>query len=260
MLLPYRASLRRILFNDIKLMKKSDLFKLFLIIALIMALSAIIYFRKTPLAEEKIVKEAPPIHYFGDSNISLAKINLKVFYFIPEDRQGLINNSWQNLIEPAVKSADIFHKIQFFDRSKINYEIYPTPVIGFKKAIDYDTEDTNRGNPRALENIFQELNERVLFSKIEKDEFLAIYIIYQGVGASGAKNASLLSFDYLADKNYEISKNSLFYHEFAHALGMPDHYDLESGIDNSFDILGFGKNKPLENAFIGISVKKEMGL
>lgn len=238
--------------------------------ALIIVIGAVIYsFKNQRPDQKKIIIPAQSVHYFKDPSLSLDKISLKIIYFIPKDRSASINQSWKELIEPAVKDLQSFHKIQFDNRSVINYEIFPDPVIGLLEAIDYDTQDTNRGNPYALSAITDELQNRFFdpagdfykgnFAKTESEDFSVIYIIYQGVGASGIQGSALLSLSYFINAEFSGYKESLFYHEFAHTLGMPDRFDEESHIYTSFDILGNGKIRPLANAYIDFETKKEMG-
>jgi hypothetical protein len=125
-----------------------------------------------------------------------------------------------------------------------------------------------------------------------KNAYPVIGIIYEGVGASGgvilesakenveeianelkispshifitdiafARGFFLLARQFLTDEKYSFFGPSLLYHEFAHSFGLPDFYDPETNIVFSNDIMGAGRRRPIESAFIDRSLLIDLGV
>lgn len=134
-------------------------------------------------------------HLYGDSQRSIGRIKVAAVYFVPKDKEEEIDAGWRELLEENFKKLRAFHALQFQGRSEVSFTAYPEPVIGRKGHIAYDTADTNRGNPKALLNVSEELEERLFssagdlyrtdFWRHEEGEYSALFILYEGVGAVG---------------------------------------------------------------------------
>lgn len=130
------------------------------------------------------------------------------------------------------------------------------------------------------------------FSQRNPSEYPVLGIIYEGVGAAGgvihdselesteeiAKKLGLpesviykvdvksadgffiLSRSFLTEAEYEFNGPTQFYHEFAHTFGLPDGYDLETGVSQTFDIMGEGRRKPIEIMYLDRKFTRAMGL
>lgn len=276
-------------------MASKKIIAVILFFAVSLTAAAVIYFwffnqpAKTTLFQPQPARSA---HLYRNPDVSIEKIKLMVFYTVPSDKAGLIYGDWKNVVVRALKKITAFHSLQFRGRSEINYEIYPKPVILENSASFYDSN--NNGNARALKLIAEELEKREFIShaSFSEKDYPVLGIIYEGFGAIGgvieesvlesaeefaklknlpesvvfkvaiesADGFFLISKSYLSGKEHEFSGPSLLYHEFAHTLGIPDFYDFGTGLDFSEDIMGAGRNRPLDNNYLDADILKELGV
>ncbi|MDO8537069.1 MAG: hypothetical protein Q7R94_02380, partial [bacterium] len=200
---------------------------------------------------------------------------------------------WKEKLATTLDKAARFHDLQFRGASKLAYDIFPEPFILKQDNAHYDTDTTSAGNPRGLVNISEEIETRAFttsgdlynenFSAIDKSEYRVMALFYEGVGGAGGiiYESELDSPGEIAKKLgldesivYVVNINSvdgfllvnkrfldatIFYHEFAHTLGLPDRYD-EDDNPSSSDIMGAGRKKPIENTYLDKSLLKEMGI
>ena len=231
------------------------------VLVLVFAATAAMYFF---VGVSQIYKEVGPNqglpHYFKDPSQSIAKINLTAFYFVPKNKQDRAIANWQEVLEANLKKVQEFHNFQLQERSDFSYQIYPEIVIGEHENIFYDTDVTQHGNPEALRGIAEELKKRMLFGKDSGNEYRVALIMYEGVGASGGGNIALVSRVFLTDSRYGAVSSSILAHEFYHTLGLPDAYILETSAPTSEDIMGLGRERPIERAFIGRKTLNELGI
>lgn len=217
--------------------------------------------------QSKSGHEAPPVsgtyaaHYYQRPEISLKTIRLKVFYAVPANRAQSLDLKWRERLELVLEEARKFHELQFQGLSKLDYEVFPEPFMLERENQHYDTENTDRGNPEALKRVTAEIERREpSFLKAPSGEFMAIAIVYEGVGASGAEGAMIISRNFLANQEYEPVAAALLYHELGHTYGLPDRYDLETGEPFSHDIMGSGRRKPLLTNYLDESLLRDLGV
>lgn len=204
------------------------------------------------------------LHYYEVDDFKIDKVNLKIFYFVPKDRQ--IDDGWKKIIKKSVNEIKVFHLKEFKGAGVLRYEIYPQIVRGLKNSEFYDGNNTFGGNPNAFENILKEINERVFqvggdlylesFTKKDNYGITVKVFIYEGVGATGGHFTVLLAKDYLKTKNFG---SAVFYHELMHTFGVPDFYDYQTNVDFSDDIMGSGREKPITETYIREDIKAKLG-
>lgn len=223
-----------------------------------------------PQAASSLNSQLGHLHLYRDPGTSIAKVRLQVFYAVPQDRIDRADTDWQARIQPALDQMRQFQKFQFRGQSELMYELYPEPVILEHPAQFYDTDHTDGGNPAALVAVAAELKRRVFdskgnlyragFSDFNPHSFPVLGVLYEGVGASGATGMFLISETYFKDAAYEPFRAALMDHEFGHALGFPDRYDMVTGAPAASDIMGSGRHRPIEHTYIGYDLLKETGL
>jgi len=169
---------------------------LVIVFVFILAALALMYFW---IGVPKVYRSASPAlnqpHIYNNPGQSVKDIRIAAFYFVPENKAELQIDNWKQILEASLQELREFHSLQFQGLSSLSYEIYPEPVIGLGDNLSYDTEVTQRGNPRALINIAEELEVRIFrpegdlfspdFAKRSESTYPVLFIMYEGVGASG---------------------------------------------------------------------------
>lgn len=231
-------------------------------ICLVIIAAGILYWLKSGRSGTGVLSQPAVIpHVYEEPGVEIRNIKLKVFYAVPKNDRGGIAKDWKKQVEPVLQEVTDFHRVQFHYASEIGVEIYPEPVILNRDYLYYDTEDTDFGNPEGLRRIVPELNERFSdFLKPEEESYQVVAVVYEGVGAAGTKGSMILSRTYLSDPGYKNSRSALFYHEFAHTLGVPDKYEIVSGQPFSNDIMGRGRFRQISTNYLDLESIKEMGL
>lgn len=204
------------------------------------------------------------LHYYEVDDFKINKVNLKIFYFVPKNRQA--DNQWEKIIKKSINEIKSFHLKEFKGAGILGSEIYPKIVYGLENAEFYDGNNTSKGNPNALENILKEVNKRVFqnngdlylesFAKKNNNEMTVKIFIYEGLGAIGGHFTVLLAKDYLKTT---IFGSTVFYHELMHTFGVPDFYDYQTNIPYSDDIMGSGREKPILETYIRNDIKEKLG-
>jgi len=245
---------------------KSHQKKTYLILALLLALGfSAFYVSKYGF----LTGDVTSAHVYGKPELSIEQIQLDVFYAIPNDKEQYNKSILEEKLDILLPKIESFHKNQFGKRSVISYRVFPAPVVLFDTGFFYDTSDTRFGNPEALKAITLELESRVYDKQgdLYNEQFITpaghyrvIAIIYEGVGASGTEGSILLSRDFISKDEYTQVGASLFYHEFGHAIGIPEGYDIYTNNPFTNDIMGSGRRAPIENNYIDQSTLKEMGV
>lgn len=251
-----------------------------IIISFTALLAAVGYLIFNPEAADFLRPSKPNVHHSADAMFTLSDINIKAFYFIPNDKQTLLDGNWQAKLAKALSDLRQFYSFQLHQAVKITFEIYPQPIIGQHEALVYDGADTARGNPNALLSIREELlNRQSSFIETGQEDYGVIAVLYEGVGSSATliKNsrieaedtfiisddgppAFLVSRYFLSDSAYKDYGTSIFAHEFGHTLGLPDAYNLTTNQPLSDDIMGAGRFRPIQFSYLSMEAKKLLGL
>lgn len=160
------------------------------------SLAAIYFFVGVPKVyneEQRLESSAP--HVYENPERSIEEIKIVAAYFVPRNKSEEKNDNWQIVLQRTLLKLQEFHVLQFQGKSRVAFEIYPEPIIGLKDSIEYDTEITQGGNPRALLKVAEELEDRVFgadgdlfrknFGKFGGNVYPVLAIMYEGVGASG---------------------------------------------------------------------------
>ena len=222
-------------------------------------------------------------HFYDKPEVSLERVAVKVVYVVPADIGAKASTTgWSSKVEEklhqVMNDVAVFHRGQFRGSSVMNYEFFPWGVTLRRESRFYDSDNTNEGNPHALTAIAAELQERMFteggdlydaeFSKYQEEEYRVLALVYAGVGASGGaitKDASydgalILNQDYFLDERWQQEGPTVLYHELAHTLGVPDSYDIKSGVTETDDIMGSRRDVPLANTYLDLRTLKHMGV
>ncbi len=215
---------------------------------------------KQPYREERAT--ATNIHAYDDARSSIKEILLTVYYFVPANKiDDAADTSWKAPMMQALENIKLFHDMQFGGRSHFSYVIHPTAVVGKQTNMFYDSTDTTRGNPHAIESISEELKDIEHVSSTQSGIYHVIYIVYDGVGASGMSHAALINRRFLTDSSYDYVRESLIAHEFYHSLGIPDGYDQSTGTSTTPDLMGLGRTtRDLKSNFLEHDTLAHLGI
>lgn len=229
----------------------------------------------TPQSQPVTFIEPPVPHAYDEPNVPIENVALTVVYFISADRVNSLSEckteNWieEFRIEEVIEKISKFHEIQFEGNSKIVWRIVSSVVVGQKTAQEYSGQDTNKGNPRALLSIREELETRITSGDITLPDFSAslpqnafpvLFILYEDVGASGMKNALLLSCSFMTNPAYHDTGPTILWHELGHALGFPGGPDHDSQYITNEDIMGGGRDKPIAIAYVSDATKAHFGI
>ncbi len=213
---------------------------------------------------------AGAVHKFNDPSSPIQKIRIAAVYFVPKNKALGAAAEWRTMLERNLERLREFHALQFRGRSEVVYDIYPAPVVGENENLFYDTEVTQYGNPEGLRSVARELEARIFaaggdlyradFAPSSSGEYRVLYILYEGVGAAGSENVAFIARRFLSDPQYSGVAATLFAHEFYHTLGIPDGYETEHATPTSPDIMGLGREAPIDRAYIESATLRAMGL
>lgn len=246
---------------------------------------------------ESLSPRAP--HLYKNPSRPIEEVVVFAFYFVPQDKTPDPDSNWYGLLERNLRALAEFHSFQFQNRSQIKYKIFPTSVIGKENAVSYDTDVTNRGNPRALISIASEIEQRVFdrngdlfspdFLQADLTTYPVMFILYEGVGAVGgvihesdmediseiAKKLGLpesvifkvdvksVEGFFLLNRQFLIGK----YETIGASLLAHEFYHT-LGIPDSYeggsgavtpDLMGFGRYQPIRQNFLEKQTLKELG-
>lgn len=242
---------------------------------------------------------AANVHVYKNSDKSIAKIRVEAFYAVPKNKSVDANwrtslasalgdtakfhaLQFRGLSEVAYDTyplpVNLGHEDVFYDTT--------STAFGNPRGLINVAEEINRRVFQKGGDLYDEK-----FARENSGEYRVMGILYEGVGASGgliyesplasaeeiAKQLGvpasmvyivninsveaffLVNRNYLAQNALKSYGSSIFYHEFAHTIGLPDTFSSESGPSTS-DIMGTGRNKPIENTYLDKNFLKEMGI
>jgi hypothetical protein len=219
-------------------------------------------------------------HVYDDTKKPIDTIALTVFYFIPKDALIKKQDNWKEITEKHLKELLHFHQVQFENTSKITYTFFPEIIIGEKTEKEYESLFAYDDHD-SLIPVKKEIIDRVLtptgnlyqqaYAPKQNSTTHQVYlVVFEGDGAAGNDDFSLISRSYLSDENYKEDGTTFLAHEFYHTLGMPDNYqtsayvykDMEQtmiSLVSNKDIMG-QVNISLPYTYIDAETLKRMGL
>ncbi len=270
------------------------------------ALGVLYFFIGVPKVYREYYPDVSIPHAYNDPSRAISEIRVTAFYFVPQSKAKSIISNWREVLEENLQKLEKFHALQFQGKSSLKYQIFPEPVVGLQDSVYYDTDNTGGGNPHALLRTASEIEQRVFrpsgdirhedFSLREKNVYPVLFILYEGVGASGgiiyeselesereiaeklgipesiifkidveaADGFFLLSSAYLARPELRSYGASVMVHEFYHTLGLPDKYEVEEPTFEerilSPDLMGAGRKRPLEKTYLERAAIRGFGL
>ena len=210
------------------------------------------------------------IHLYKNPTTVVENVRVFAFYAVPSDRAEAIYPGWRDLLFEALQRLSRFHEIQFVGKSHIQYDVFPEPIILDDEGGAYDAasplDEHHVGLRRAFEEFERELTDPAGNDKVRKflgtsrDQYRTLVFLYEGAGAYGKEGLAAISRRALTDSRYSAFGDSWLYHQFAHALGLPDQQDSTTGLATSDDIMGLGRHRPLDLNYIAPELTRGMGL
>lgn len=219
-------------------------------------------------------------HHAQIKSISLTDTRIDAFYFVPKDFSDSQDPEWKKHLERALADTKLFYERQVGGGMTIQYNIFPTPIIGKEDSSFYNGADTSKGNTSALLSVYAEINARIqpnvnvdgnVFSRTG-GTFHPSVILYEGVGASAmllldkapkdlpkshvvavddsTPPAFLISDYFFTGEAYKDYGVTIFAHEFGHIIGLMDAYNGDDGFSTGEDIMGMGRFKPLNATYL----------
>lgn len=238
------------------------------------------------------------VHAYDKPEISLEKIKVKVFYFVPQDKvrgSRIVQNFpaevafFSETLRPQLEQ---FHGREWSNRSELQFAVYPNPIIGKQNADYYSKDFLSFQEEHPLGRLHDEISERLLhpggdlydaaFNQSDKNIYTIHLFIFDMPtpskhiagrsalvpGLTDDTEAASLVFSDIVDPgrgrvDYP-NGTSIIYHELLHAMDVPEFYDADT--ENTFekrtlrsDIMGSGADLPLSATYIGADIKEHMG-
>jgi hypothetical protein len=198
---------------------------------------------QTFFAKEELVPVISRIHYYRTPAVVLNEISIKVFYVIPEGAKNSLPRLADTL-ENSFRKMAHFHGVQFLGKSFIQYEIAREPILLQER---WQGPATLLGEkPELLETLNDMANVR-----LSKGGYPVRIYIVAGNGTGAAPGAVYLPEDIFIDEKWQDVKESVLYHLFGEALGLPD---------GNEGVMGVGMFRPLEMTFLEPELIQKMGL
>jgi hypothetical protein len=194
-------------------------------------------------AKEELVPVESRIHYYRTPSVVLNEISIKVFYVLPAGAKNSLPQLADTL-ENSFRKIAHFHGVQFLGKSFIQYDIAREPIFLDEKW--QGPADLLDKKPELLET----LNDVAKVRPAEGGYPVRIYIV-AGKGTGAAPGAVFLPEDIFLDEKWQDVKESVLYHMFGEALGLP------SGDEG---VMGAGMFRPLEMTFLEPELIQKMGL
>lgn len=106
-----------------------------------------------------------------DGRHSLEQVLVKVVYFVPSDRQPLVD--WRERAEYFCRSIELFHLREFDGQSQIEVSLEPEPLISRSTTQQLRQGDANAIYYRTL----RESSERLAFPAVDQREFPILLVL-----------------------------------------------------------------------------------
>lgn len=216
------------------------------------------------------------IHYHPalKSSDSFKQVLIEAFYFIPRDQDQTPERIY-NELDKILKAVKKFHEREFFGISTLEYQIFPSIIIGNKTAEEYlnynvfYSEIRNRiyskegdlYNPEFQENIAGKHVAKMIVVKLP--ELVANKVDAAGKAFDFENNTFLL----VDTPFFNHDPNTTTFHELGHTLGMPDRverptYRVKYGEPRFQDDIMRSdvQNIELDQHFLARDMKIAMGL
>lgn len=267
-------------------MKKKIFFYFFIFLIIVPAVFYLSRFYKTDLIynitfdflsskAEKPVKERANLYLYDNEEVSINQVFIRGYYFVPKDRGDFIINNWQKVFSRSLENVSAFFEFQFVDNMIMDFEIYPEIIYSdqtadyFEDLIKQDySEEIKQPHSQSLtlEEINSEVQEKINI-KEKKDSYL-INLFFLSLdknennmpGFNDEGNNCLVMADVFSEKEMINFHESIIAHEIVHSLGVPDFYSYTDDRIESYDLMGNGYFRRLENNYLDDEIKRKMSL
>lgn len=245
------------------------------------------------------LSQAPKPHFYKDPARDLSRIAIKVVYAVPKNEEVFSGwkEAILSAFEKAKKFHEfqflgrslfiyeIYPEPVVLKNDRIFYDTASTQSGNPRALISVASEVENR--------VFKSDGDlyKEDFARRGGGEYPVMALIYEGVGSAGgiiyenelgsvsdiskkfgipespifkvdvesADGFFLVSRYFLTEAKYDDIGPTFIYHEFGHAFGLPDLYDLKTGAPRSNGIMGLGRYKPLSRTFIEPELMRDLG-
>ncbi len=231
-------------------------------------------------------KEAVSLYPYGNEQISINKVLVRIYYCQPQGGSGTIIEDWKGVLSNTVGEVSEFYRLQFNYNMEMNFEIYPQIVYlshsseyfagliiedFIRELIEEHSEcQSLRAISSGVENEIKDDKEWKLSDK-RVDDFYVVNLFVLGLdintlqtkgtkilGLNDESNNALVFSTGFINGELKDFYGSIVSHEIGHSLGVPRFYSYSGDAVKSSGIMGGGLTRKLRDNYLKYQIKEEM--
>ena len=265
---------------------------IFIFLAVFLSVFLLIYFFSNSAVlnilypAKQFSKEKVNLHLYGDEEININKVVIKIYYCLPKDGREFNIENWQKILNKTATDVSEFYQLQFNYNMKMDFEIYPQ-IIYLNNSADYFTELVVQdlikelvephSESQSMDAILNDVEDRMKDNREwklrdkEADGSYVVNLFVLGIdinalqangvrilGLNNESNNSLVFSTGFTNNELKDFYESVVSHEIGHSLGMPKFYSYSDDSVKSSGVMGGGFTRKLKDNYLQSQIKEKM--